>query len=444
MQLLILSNKEKLKKLFWFLTLIGVAIYFLLSIPFNVYCSENLSLSIDECIKIALENNLGYQISQSKVEVKEEQIKEARGASKVKAKFQGGYIRMNDSPDMDKITEGDYSYLYSSGQAAPIVSFNISKILYSGGKLKTFIEQAEAEESIAKNELEISKQELIYKVTEAYYRVLQAEGLNKVSEQALAQIKAHLSTSQSLLAEGMIAPIDLNRINSQLSNLEHNLIRAENGYMLAIYNLNATMGIPLETRIKLHNSLSYEICEITIEEALETARQYRPEIHNIKEQKVIMEGMVTLAKSNRLPQVVMNMESGITGWKVAVMGEIPIFDGGVNKSKIKQAEISLSQVEHSEKQVEQLIEFEVRSAYLSMKEAGKLVKVTEQGIIDSLESFRISQVKYNEGIATNIEVIDAQSALIEAETNHLNALYNYNTNRTALIKAMGLLWFTYQ
>ncbi len=439
MQLKTLLTKNKLEKYLWIFSVVGITIYFLLLMSFKTYCSDNSYLSIDDCISIALENNLGYQISQSKVEVKEEQIKEAKGASKVNAKFMGGYVRMNDSPDMDSIAEGDFSYLYSSGQAIPLISFNMSKVLYSGGKIKTFIKQAETERTIAENELEISKQDLIYKVIEAYYRVLQAEGLTKVSEQALTQIKAHLETSRSLLSEGMIAPIDLSRINSQLSRLEHNLIKAENGHMLAMYNLNATMGIPLETKIKLQNNLFYEDCGVTLEEALESARENRPEIYKIKEQKDIMKGMVTLAKSNRLPQIVMNMESGIAGWKVTVAGEISIFDGGINKSKIKQAEINLSQIEHSEKQIEQLIEFEVRSAYLNMKEAEKLVKVTEQGIADSVESFRISQVKYNEGIATNIEVIDAQSALIEAETNHLNALYNYNTNRTALIKAMGLL-----
>ena len=198
------------------------------------------------------------------------------------------------------------------------------------------------------------------------------------------------------------------------------------------------MGIPLQTVTHLQNSLSYEAHIITLEEALETALQNRPEMHNINQQKVIMEGMVDIAKSNKKPQIVMNMESGLAGWKVAILGEVPIFDGGVNKSKIKQAEMNLSLVEQSKKQVEQLIELEIRSVYLSMKEAEKLFKVTEQGIKDSRESFRIAQVKYNEGVATNIEVIDAQSALIEAETNHLNALYEYNTSWASLIKAMGL------
>jgi outer membrane protein TolC len=73
-----------------------------------------------------------------------------------------------------------------------------------------------------------------------------------------------------------------------------------------------------------------------------------------------------------------------------------------------------------------------------MKEAEKLIKITEQGIENSQESFRIAQVKYNEGIATNTEVIDAQTALTEAESNHLNALYDYNTNYAALLKAMSV------
>jgi len=416
----------------------GLMLLVFLINPVNSMASETLALNLDSCIQMALENNLGYKISQSSVEVKEAQVEEAEGAKKINAKLQGGYIRMNEAPDPEKIAEGDFSYLFSTGQGVPHISVNISKILYSGGKIESYIEQAQANQAIAMNEVEQKKQEVIYKTTDAYYRVLQAQGMVKVSEQALTQINAHMETSRALLAEGMIAPIDLNRIKSQLSSLEHNLVRAENGLNLAIYNLNSIMGIELETKIELQNNLSYQACEITLLEALEIAKGARPEIKNIVQQKIIMEGMVDIARSNKKPQVVMNMETGLSGWQVAIMGEVPIFDGGVNDAKIRQAKINLSQVDQSKKQVEQLIEFEVRSSYLNMKEAEKLIGITEQGITDSKESFRIAQVKYNEGIATNTEVIDAQSALIEAETNHLNALYEYNTSYASLIKAMGV------
>jgi len=399
--------------------------------------SSPMNLNLEESIQIALESNIGYKITESMVDVSQAQIKETEGAKKLNMKLQGGILQASETLDEADMEAGDYSDLFTLSPMVPIISISATKIMYSGGKIESLIDQAEANKQISLNDLEKEKQEIIYKVTEAYYQGLQTEGIKRVSTQAVKQMQAHLESSEALLKEGMIAPIDLNRIMSQLSNLEHNLIKAENGYKLTIYNLNSIMGIDLNTELVLENNLSYEPCEINLEDALVQARENRMEMMNIAQQRRIMEEMVDVAKSNKKPQVVFSAESGIAGWQAAIVAEYSLFDGGVNKAKIEQAEIKLAQVDQSEKQARQLIEFEVRSAYLNMKEAEKLIKVAEEGIKNSQESFRIAQVKYNEGIATNTEVIDAQSTLIEAETNHLNALYDYNINRAALVKAMG-------
>lgn len=400
--------------------------------------SSSMNLNLEKSIQIALENNMGYKITESMVDLSQAQVKEAEGAKKLNMKLRGGYLQMSETPNEEDIAAGDYSSLFAIGQGAPIISVSATKILYSGGKIESLIDQAKTNKQISLNDLEKEKQEIIYKVTEAYYQVLQAEGIKKVSTQAVKQMQAHLESSEALLKEGMIAPIDLNRIKSQLSNLDHNLIKAENGFELTMYNINSIMGIDLNTELVLENNLSYEPCEINLEDALAQAGENRSEIMNIAQQRRMMEEMVDVAKSNRKPQVILSAESGITGWQAMVVAEYSLLDGGVNKAKIEQAEIKLAQVDQSEKQVRQFIEFEVRSAYLNMKEAEKLIKVAEEGIKNSQESFRIAQVKYNEGIATNTEVIDAQSTLIEAETNYLNALYDYNINRAALVKATGM------
>jgi len=397
-----------------------------------------MNLNLEASIQIALENNIGYKITESTVDVSQAQVKEAEGAKKLNMKLQAGYLQMSETLDEADMEAGDYSDLFALGQGDLILSIRTTKILYSGGKIESIIDQAETNKQISLNDLDKEKQEIIYKVTEAYYQVLQAEGIKKVSAQAVKQMQAHLESSEALLKEGMIAPIDLNRIKSQLSNLEHNLIKAENGFELTMYNINSIMGIDLNTELLLENNLSYEPCEINLEDALVQAGENRSEIMNIAQQRRIMEEMVDVSKSNIKPQVILRAESGITSWQATIVAEYSLFDGGVNKAKIEQAEIKLAQVDQSEKQVRQLIEFEVRSAYLNMKEAEKLIRVAEEGIKNSQESFRIAQVKYNEGIATNTEVIDAQSTLIEAETNHLNALYDYNTARAALVKAIGV------
>jgi len=399
--------------------------------------SSPMNLNLEKSIQIALENNIGYKITESMIDVSQAQIKETEGAKKLNMKIQGGILQMSETLDEEDMEAGDYSDLFTLAPLVPIITIGATKIIYSGGKIESLIEQAEANKKISLNDLEKEKQKIIYKVTEAYYQVLQTEGIKRVSAQAVKQMQAHLESSEALLKEGMIAPIDLNRIKSQLSNLEHNLIKAENGHKLTMYNLNSIIWIDLNTELVLENNLSYEPCEINLEQALLQAKENRPEIMNIAQQRRIMEEMVDVAKSNRKPQVMFSAESGIVGWQAVIVAEYSFLDGGVNKAKINQAEINLAQVDQSEQQVQQLIEFEVRSAYLNMKEAEKLIKVAKEGIKNSQESFRIAQIKYNEGIATNTEVIDAQSTLIEAETNHLNALYDYNINRAALVKAMG-------
>lgn len=419
-----------------FTFLLGL-VFLSLSYLFIFADSSSMNLNLEKSIQIALENNIGYKITESMVDVSQAQIKEVEGAKKLNMKIQGGILQASETLDEEDMEAGDYSDLFSLTPMVPIISISATKIIYSGGKIESLIDQAEANKQISLNNLEKEKQKIIYKVTEAYYQILQTEGIERVSAQAVKQMQAHLKSSEALLKEGMIAPIDLNQIKSQLSNLEHNLIKAENGHKLTMYNLNSIIWIDLNTELVLENNLSYEPCEINLEQALIQARENRPEIMNIAQQRRIMEEMVDVAKSNRRPQVIFSAESGIIGWQAMIVAEYSFLDGGVNKAKIDQAEINLAQVDQSEQQVQQLIEFEVRSAYLNMKEAEKLIKVAEEGIKNSQESFRIAQVRYNEGIATNTEVIDAQSTLIEAETNHLNALYDYNINRAALIKAMG-------
>jgi outer membrane protein TolC len=419
-----------------FTFLLGL-VFLSLSYLFIFADSSSMNLNLEKSIQIALENNIGYKITESMVDVSQAQIKEVEGAKKLNMKIQGGILQASETLDEEDMEAGDYSDLFSLTPMVPIISISATKIIYSGGKIESLIDQAEANKQISLNNLEKEKQKIIYKVTEAYYQILQTEGIERVSAQAVKQMQAHLKSSEALLKEGMIAPIDLNQIKSQLSNLEHNLIKAENGHKLTMYNLNSIIWIDLNTELVLENNLSYEPCEINLEQALIQARENRPEIMNIAQQRRIMEEMVDVAKSNRRPQVIFSAESGIIGWQAMIVAEYFFLDGGVNKAKIDQAEINLAQVDQSEQQVQQLIEFEVRSAYLNMKEAEKLIKVAEEGIKNSQESFRIAQVRYNEGIATNTEVIDAQSTLIEAETNHLNALYDYNINRAALIKAMG-------
>jgi len=147
--------------------------------------SSPMNLNLEESIQIALENNIGYKMAESTVDVSQAQVKEAEGAKKLNMKLRGGILQMSETLDEEDMAAGDYSDLFALAPVVPIISISATKIMYGGGKIESLIDQAEANKQISLNDLEKEKQEVIYKVTEAYYQVLQTEGLKRVTAQAV-------------------------------------------------------------------------------------------------------------------------------------------------------------------------------------------------------------------------------------------------------------------
>ena len=73
-----------------------------------------------------------------------------------------------------------------------------------------------------------------------------------------------------------------------------------------------------------------------------------------------------------------------------------------------------------------------------MKEAEKRIDTSSVAVTKAEEDFKIAQVRYNAGVGTNLDVIDAELALAQAKTNYIQALYDYNTGKAKVEKAMGL------
>ena len=115
-----------------------------------------------------------------------------------------------------------------------------------------------------------------------------------------------------------------------------------------------------------------------------------------------------------------------------------LFDGNVTKAKVRQAEARLTKSVEQANQKQDVIQLEVRQAYLNMLEAEKRITTSKVTVDKGQEDFKIAQVRYSAGVGTNLDVIDSQLALTQAKTNYIQAMYDYNTSRAKLDKAMGI------
>ena len=115
-----------------------------------------------------------------------------------------------------------------------------------------------------------------------------------------------------------------------------------------------------------------------------------------------------------------------------------MFDNNVTRAQIKQAEVAMMKTMEQEQQKKDSIQLEVRQAYLNMNEAEQCIQTSKVSVEKAQEDFKIAQVRYSAGVGTNLDVIDAQVALTSAQTNYIQSLYDYNTSKANLDKAMGV------
>ena len=156
---------------------------------------------------------------------------------------------------------------------------------------------------------------------------------------------------------------------------------------------------------------------------------------------------IKIADSAKLPTINFSASDGLNGsdfpgqnnnWAVGVAASWNIFDAGVTNSKVKEAKANEDKVIAGDKQTRDAIELEVRQAYLSMKEAEARMSTSQVAVSQGVEGLKAIEAKYYAGAGTNMDVIDAQMALTQANTNATQATCDYNVNKAKLEKAKGL------
>jgi outer membrane protein TolC len=115
-----------------------------------------------------------------------------------------------------------------------------------------------------------------------------------------------------------------------------------------------------------------------------------------------------------------------------------IFDNNVTEAQVQQAKASMRKAEQKLYETQETIQLDVRKAYLNLLAAEQNIHTTKVAVDQAQEDYKIAQVRYSAGVGTNLDVMDAESKLIQTQTTYITALYNYNTNKAALDQAMGI------
>ena len=422
-------------------------LYFLHILALCLCCQTALAnpteLSLADSIQLAFKNNPILQIAQARQGQSVWSVKEAKAAKGVTLKY----------AHLDRRSTEPLSWMSSLEAISPANYFNnkltASLPLYTGGKIENIIAQADLGLQISELEIIAAKQRLQFETIMGYYGVLQSRTLLEVSKQTVDDLTAHLKRVQKMYDTGVVAWHDVLQTKVRLANSENNLVRAQNGYDLAVYSLNKTIGLPLRSELKLVEPLVYNPYPLTFEEVVSQGLAKRAEIKQTQANVRIKEAQEKVARSEQYPTVALVgtmtwQDTDFAGtnnrnWTAMMITELNVFTSGSTQAKIKQAQLGIAAAQEQVRQVEDNISLEISGAFLSLKEAEKRIATNQVAIEEASVNYKIAQKRYSAGVGTNLDVMDAELAMNQAKTNYVNSLYDYNASKARLDKAIGVV-----
>lgn len=400
-----------------------------------------VEINLDKAIEMALKTNPTVKISEAESSVAKAQENEAKASRWLTVDYTSKIAR-----------GGYYNAIVNSSQTGPednfSNAFSASIPLYTGGKLSGTIEQAVQNYKSSEYGVDESYQAVKLSATNGYYSVLEAIDTVNLSKESVDRLSAHLQNVQAQYDVGVVAKVDVLRSQVELADAEQNLIKAQNAYDLAVADLNNIIGLPHGTELKVTESLQYSKYDNPMENCINFALANRPELFQAEAGIESAKAAVKVAKSGFMPQVSASASNSWTAhtwpgdenenWGVGVNVNLNVFDSGVTAAKVRAAEANLYKAEETYRQTKDSVQLDVRNSYLSLREAEKRIATSKIAVESAQEDYRISQLRYQAGVGTNIDVMDAQVALTQAQNNYVQALYDYNTSSAALAKAMGV------
>jgi outer membrane protein len=402
-------------------------------------------------ISYALKNNPGLRMAEKDIESEKYGIDAAKADRIPRIDLGGGITRFRyDTP----LTPVVITPPIGAGTDFPVVrrtiwdtgvSFKLP--LFRGGRLYRAVQIAEMKKAIAQDSYRMNKQELVYNLTNIYYKILQFEKLLLAADQSVKQLESHKKNVELYLKTGTVAKLDLLKTDVELSHAMENRLIVKNNLSSAYELLKALMGMDsMDNEIAIVSENMMDKSWPSLEESMKIAFSQRSDYRAVAKKRLIGEGRVKIAEGRRLPDIFATGEyvakagdytAFKENWNYGVRFTMPLFDGGLIRAEINKEKAAMEKTKEEERAIRLLINREVRDAHLNITNARERVEVTQQAIETSRENMRIELLKYDTGSGTSTDVIDAQTALLRAETDYYQALFDRETALAYLKKAIG-------
>ena len=436
-------------------------------IAFSISLAQ-FNYNLEECISIALDNKKTIQSSKLGLEVSRKAVVVARSEllpgigltyNNIQNRFSEQSIsNFNFDDALDGIIDTSTSTLSSSVSSS--VGLSLNQKIYNGGQSKNRLKQASLNLEIANLNLRKIKIEVIQRVSNSYYSLLQAQKLLEVAEKNQTLSKQQVDLVQKQFDVGAVKRTDLLKANVAEGQAKIDVLNRSTILANTRRQLFNEMGMQDFGQTIVADADSWVGVDIpTSAEALKLLKTKNPVILIQKERININQLQIQLAKGLRLPSLNGAVNYSAYGdenkklldainddWNLGVNLSlvIPVYSGGQLKTNQEQSILLKKQSESDYLTFLNDQRVQVELLRSSLENYAQIIPINESVVLSAEEDLKLVQERYSLGSATILEVLDAQVSLIRSQSTLINTVHEARINQTNLESILGLLDLKYQ
>lgn len=401
-------------------------------------------MRLDECVDLALRNNVEVQSATEEVAVSEAQRAGSRGLIGPKVRVDA-YAHEWDSP---------YNIPFGAASFPVRDQFEWNATLSATQPITGLFAIFDAYKvkslgvDIANIRREMVRRDTAYRVIESYYHLIQGQRLVEVAAASVEQLQAQLKQSNSFHTNGVVSQDDVLRAQLAVANAQQRLIQMRSRVSLEQAKLAVLVGQPDVTidPQPIGADQQAQRDAVTLDQAQKTAETQRIELVEVDKRIEQTDKEVKVAYLRLAPQVsivgayIHNEGSQFVQTNSAYVGAQAtwdVWDWGTTTSGISEAKARARQATLARTKISDQIRLEVRRAYLELTASSEAMLVAQASVASAEENFRLVKKRYDASAATSFDVIDAEALLTQSRGQMQTALYDQLVARAALRRAMG-------
>lgn len=311
-------------------------------------------------------------------------------------------------------------------------------------------------EELAHKSVQQTERDVRVNVSKAYYNVLVTQKQMGLLDVNIQRLRSLMHDTKVMYANGFVEKLDLDRIQVQLNNLLTQKNQLNNMLLLGNELLKFQMGMPIQTPIALSDSLSIQDMEGALQDTAGFTYDRRIDYSLLESEKKANEydlkryKMAFLPTLNFIGVVGSNRSStrfdyfnknqfwygyGYVGLNLSV----PIFSGFQRKYQVDQARLAVAKSDVQLQGMQQAIDLQISQSRSTLENDLLTLHTQEQNMKLAEEVYNQTKAKYEQGVGSNTDVINAESDLKQAQTNYFQALYEAILARIDYQKALGTI-----